>query len=110
MIRLNGFVNVDGKDMFFEDFEIEIDEDLDLPFDYLTDDEEDSYCNVCNDDCEDCELYENDDKDNNDETDIDELVDALTDVYAEELSDSCLCPECVKDLLVEFIRDFIDLL
>lgn len=85
-------------------------EEYDLPSDFLTDDEEDSYCNVCNDDCEDCGLYDSDDRYNDDEIDIDELVDALTDVYAEELSDSCLCPECVKDLLVEFIRDFIDLL
>ena len=102
MIRLNGTVWVNDDEYIFDDFEVKMSEDsedLGLPFDFFVDDEED-YC----DDCVECDCFENDDDD-----DIDELVDTLTDVYAEELSDLCLCNECVKDLLKEFLQDFIDL-
>lgn len=81
-------------------------EDTDLPFDFFTDDEEE-YCNCCNDDCEDCEFYEGEDEDRS----VDKIVDELTSIYADILTDSeCLCPECTKDVLVQMIRDFVDLL
>ena len=80
-------------------------EDLDLPFDY--DDKDNDYCTCCIDDCEDCELYEDEDEE---EVDIDELVDDLTSIYADILCGEICCPECTKNILINLIRDLVNLL
>lgn len=100
MIKLNGYVCIDGKDMYFEDFEIEIEEELELPFDFLIDDEDD----YCEGDCDDCEFFDED------EDELDDNVDALLEMYVDVLDDSCGCPECTKEILLDFIKDFVDIL
>lgn len=45
-IRLNGLVTINNEELFFEDFDIEISEDLDIPFDFLIDDEEEYDCDI----------------------------------------------------------------
>lgn len=106
MIRLNGSIWVDDVELLFDNLEVEIDEDLELPFDELDeddfdfdfDDEED----YCDEDCETCKLDE--------DISIDELVDVLTDTYVEILNEGYLCDECTKQTLTYMIHDFVDLL
>lgn len=92
MIRLNGVVFVEGKEIYFEDFEIEIDENLKIPFDDC--------------DCEDCEFcdYEDDEQEQ-----FNENLDTLLDVYTEALCESCICPECIRETLVDFLNSFVEL-
>ena len=96
MIILNGAITVDGTEVYFDDLIIESGEDLDMPFDFLIDDEED-YC----DDCEYCD---------DDEDELDDNVDALLEMYADILDESCGCIECTKEILLDFIKDFVDIL
>ena len=81
-------------------------EDLDLPFDFL--DDEDDYCEESCDDCncEDCGFYEEEDEG----TDIDEIVDELTSIYADILDDVCECFDCRKSALTDLIKDFVNAL
>lgn len=98
MIILNGGITVDGTEIYFEDLMIESDSYIDLPFDFLIDDEEDYDCDCDDYDC-DC-----------DEDDLDENVDALLEIYADILRESCGCPECTKEILLDFVHDFIGVL
>lgn len=88
-IILNGSVFVKGEEVYFEDFEIEVE---DLLFDDFEDEED--YCEGCY--C--CE-------------DEDEFLDPLEErieEYTELLSDECICPDCIRDILISFVHDLID--
>ena len=97
MIRLNGSLFIDGKEIYFEDFEIEIDEDLDIPFDDFDDDY----------DCED--FYFDDFEEDAEQDEFNESLGELLDVYSEALSESCICPECIREALVDFLNSFMEI-
>lgn len=99
MIRLNGVVFVEGKEIYLEDFEIEIDENLKIPFD--------DFDEGCDYDCEDCYFDELEEDFEQDE--FNESLDELLDVYSEALSESCICPECIREALVDFLNSFVEL-
>lgn len=109
MIRLNGSVFIDGEEIHFEDFEIEIDDDLEIPFDDFYDDDEDEYCHGYCEDCEDEDEFEIEfDLDDN------ENFDEYTDTYKETLTryvhkvyESDLCPHCLAKLFDEFVDEVI---
>lgn len=61
----------------------------------------------CDGDCEDCDLYESDECDDEEELSIEEIVDKLTTFYAEILSDGCICPECIKKILIDYTKDML---
>lgn len=98
MIRLNGSIFIDGQELYFEDFEIEVDENLDIPFDDFDED--------CDCDCGDCYFDELED---DAQEDFNESLDELLDVYSEALSESCICPECIREALVDFLNSFAEL-
>lgn len=96
-ITLNGSVFIGGEEIYFEDFTIESEEELDLPFDFLTDDEED-YCHGY---CEDCDFC-----DDEEEFLLDPL-EKLVEEYTELLSDECICPDCISGILTSFVYELI---
>lgn len=98
MIRLNGSIFIAGEEVYFEDFEIEIDEDLDIPFDDF--DEDYDY-----DDCEDCYF---DELENDDQDQFNENLEELLDVYSEAIGELC-CNECIRDALVDFLKSFMEI-
>lgn len=108
-ITLNGSIFIDSKEVYFEDFDVEINEDLDLPFDFLTDDEED----YCVGDCEDCEFCENEDEDKIEfDLDDDERFDSYSQDYKYFLSehvrkiyDTDFCPHCIAEILDVFYEE-----
>ena len=109
-ITLNGSIFIGGEEVYFEDFDVEVNKDLDLPFDYLTDEEED----YCDGDCEDCEFCDDDEDDLEVEFDLDddERFDNYTDVYKNFLSEyvrkiygTDFCPYCIAEVLNLFFED-----
>lgn len=108
MIKLNGLVIVNNDEMYFQDFTIETDEELDLPFDYLTDEEEDYY--DC--DCDDCDCYDDDEDEIEFDLDDDERFDNYTDdfksflsKYVRKVYDTDFCPYCIADIFSSFYDD-----
>ena len=111
MIKLNGYACIDGKDMYFEDFEIEIIEDgFDCEIEeYEMDCDECGFCDLDEEDYD--EEFWGDDEDYEDyEDDLDDNVDALLEMYADILGEGCGCEECQKEILANFLRDAINLL
>lgn len=109
MIRLNGSIWVDDTEYFFEDFEVEIDEDLELPFDELIEDDfeefdfdEEDYCDGNREDCE-FDEYEK-------QEDFNAEFEFLLNLYTEILSEGCVCKDCIREILLEFLDDFWDIL
>lgn len=107
MIILNGGMTVDGKEIYFEDLMIESENEVDVPFDFLSDDEDD----YCDGDCDECDCFDDDDEEEEDDElfNFTDSLDMLLDDYTELFMESCLCPECTKDLLLEFLGEFVDL-
>lgn len=99
MIILNGAITVDGTEIYFDDLIVESGEELDMPFDFLIDDEDD----YCDDDCDDCEFCDDVDEEYGDV----EIIDELTSFYAEILRGGCACPECIKKILVDYTMDLL---
>lgn len=89
VLILNGAVTINDDELYFEDFIVESEEELDLPFDFLIDDEDDYI------------QYQKED--------FDQVMDELLDGYSEILSETCACPECIKEILLEFLDDFIEM-
>lgn len=104
MIILNGGITVDGTEIYFDDLIIESGEDLDMPFDFLIDDEED----YCDEDCDDCECCEFDEDEK--QEDFNAEFEFLLNLYTEILSESCVCKDCIREILLEFLDDFWDIL
>lgn len=100
MIRLNGSVWVDDVEIFFDNLEVELDEDLELPFDELIEDDFDDE-DYCDGDCEDCYCCEDEDEFLNP---LEELIEE----YTELLSDECICPDCIREILTSFVNDLFD--
>lgn len=100
IVRLNGFMAVNNDEYFFEDLEIEIDED-----EINCDIEE--YIMGC-DECDFCDCFDNE-EDEEELFNFTDSLDMLLDDYTELFMESCLCPECTKDLLLEFLDEFVDL-
>ena len=100
MIKLNGLMIVNDDEYIFEDFTIEMEEELDLPFDYLTDEEEDYYGY----DCEDCDCCDEDEDECEDLNPLEKLIEE----YAEILSEECVCVDCIKGILENFVYDLIN--
>lgn len=99
-ITLNGSVFLNGsEEVYFEDFEINLDEEL--PFDDV-----DEYCEECDGDCENCEYNEDDDYiDENGDNPLNKLIDK----YVEILADGCTCKDCLTEILSGFVDEIIDL-
>lgn len=112
MIRLNGSIFIDGVEIYLEDFEIEIDEDLETPFDDFDDDDEDEYCHGY---CEDCDECEDEDEfeiefDLDDNENFDEYTDGYKDTlakYVRKVYETDLCPHCLARLFDEFMDEVI---
>ena len=125
-IKLNGYMCVNNDEYYFEDLEIKVDEDIDIPFDDIDDfgisgfdkiyDDEDDYTEACDSDwdgnCYDCE-YGDEDDDDDDEIDFDLDNDERFDDYSRKykmflseyinrIYSSCGCPYCVCEILDEF--------
>ena len=94
-ITLNGSIFVGGEEVYFEDFEVEISGNLDLPFDDFDDED------YCDGDCEDCYCCEDEDEFLNP---LEELIEE----YTELLSDECICSDCIREILTSFVYDLID--
>lgn len=101
-ITLNGSIFIGGEEVYLEDFEVEINKKLDLPFDYLADNEED----YCDGDCDYCDCYDDDEDEIEFDLDDDELFDNYTDDYKNLLSkyvrkiyNTDFCPNCIADVL-----------
>lgn len=103
-IKLNGSVFFGGEEIYFEDFEISVDEDLDIPFDDIDEDDYTEDCDLeCDGNCYDCEY--------GDETDDDEdlnPLEKLIEEYTEILSDECVCTDCIKSILQNFVYELIN--
>lgn len=108
-IKLNGYASILGEHAYFEDFEIEIDKDLDLPFDdydcdideYIEDCED---CGFCDFDCEDCEDDDEEGEFREFHNDLGELLGIYTDIITE----AHMCPECITEILMDFLSDVLD--
>lgn len=100
MIKLNGLMFIDGREVYCDNLEVSFEEELDLPFDYLTDDEEDYY--DC--DCEDCDCCDEDEDECEDLNPLEKLIEE----YAEILSEECVCVDCIKGILENFVYDLIN--
>ena len=105
MIRLNGSIWVDDVEYFFDNLEVEIDEDLELPFDEFEDFDFDDEEDYCDGDCECCE-FDKDEKQENFNAEFEFLLN----LYTEILSEGCVCKDCIRDILLEFLDDFWDIL
>ena len=102
MIILNGSLFVDGKEHYFEDFTIEIEDELDL-FDLFEDDFD------CEDDCEFCDCDESEEDEDMTYAEFKEEMDDLFEFYSELLSEEELCPDCAKLILLNFLDDWLDI-
>lgn len=107
-IKLNGSVFVAGEEIYFEDFEVAVDEDLPV-YQFEEDDDdidEDDYtedCDLeCDGNCYDCEYGDEDDEDD----DLNPL-EKLIEEYVEFLVDEHLCIDCVKNVLENFVYELI---
>ena len=89
-IILNGSVFVGDEDMYFEDFEIEIEEELDEFDDF-----------DCDFDCENCDIYEDEDDEDDEDDDDYNIIMGLTE-FMEDLFD--------KREIEQMIDDYVDIL
>ncbi|MGJ0846621.1 hypothetical protein ACR77J_08025 [Tissierella praeacuta] len=96
-IILNGSVFVKGQEVYFEDFEIKVEEDL--SFDDFEDDFDDE--DYCDEDCECCDGCE-------DEDELLNPLEELIEEYTELLLDECICPDCIRGILTNFAYTLID--
>lgn len=109
-ITLNGSIFINGEEIYFEDFDIAIDEDLDLPFDdfdcdieeYIEDCED---CGFCDFDCEDCE----DDDEEGEFREFHNDLDDLLEIYTDIITEAHICPECITETLLDFLGDVLDI-
>lgn len=117
IIRLNGGISINGSDdIYFDNLEIEIDEDIEVPFDDIDEDYSEECAEDCDGNCYDCE-YGDDDLEDDEEDDsivefdldIDERFDDYSGKYKQFLSEyinkiysSCGCPYCICEILDEF--------
>lgn len=95
-ITLNGSVFLNGsEEVYFEDFEINLDEEL--PFtdvdDYYEENDVEDY------------LYDDEDIDENGDNPLNKLIDK----YVEILADGCTCKDCLTEILGGFVDEIIDL-
>lgn len=119
-IRLNGSVWVDDTEILFDNLEIEVDEDLELPFDELDEDDfeefdfyEDDDEDYCDGNCEYCnDCDSEDDLEVEFDLDDDERFDNYTDDYKNFLSEyvrkiygTDFCPYCIAEVLNLFFED-----
>lgn len=91
MITING-------DIYITNYGQTLDELVETETEVDTEDELDCDNNY-SEECEDEEDYK---------ASIEEIIDELTSFYAEILSnDDCLCPECIKKILIDYTMDFL---
>lgn len=103
-IKLNGSVFFGGEEIYFEDFEISVDEDLDIPFDDIDEDDYTEDCDLeCDGNCYDCEYGDETDDDDDSLNPLEKLIEE----YAEFLVDENLCIDCVKNVLENFVYELI---
>lgn len=108
IINLNGGLFLNNDNYFFDNLEIEIEEDNDFLFGESVDDcDECGYCNYDEDedfcDCEFCNCDCDDDYD--DEETLDELIEGYADTIYEFCDDDDFNME---KLLTNFLRDVLD--
>ena len=98
-ITLNGSVFLSGgEEVYFEDLEVEIDEEL--PFDDIDDYYEENALDYNK------EFYGDDeDIDENGDNPLNKLVDK----YVEILEGGCTCKDCLTAILSGFVEEIIDL-
>ncbi len=98
-IILNGSIFIKGEEVYFEDFEIEVEEDL--MFDDFEDELDFDDGDYCDGDCRYCYCCEDEDEFLNP---LEELIEE----YTELLSDECICPDCIREILTSFVNDLFD--
>lgn len=111
-ITLNGSLWVNDEEYFFDNIDVEVDKMLDLPFDdydcdidkYIEDCED---CGFCDFDCEGCDIDDEDEEGEFREfhNDLDDLLEIYTDIITE----SHICPECITEILLDFLSDVLDI-
>ena len=114
-ITINGDVFFGGEEIYFEDFEVSVDEDLDTPFDDIDEEDYTEDCALdCEGNCYDCEYGDEDDEDD-DDVEFDLTEDERFEDYSEEYIDllsktvkkiygACGCPACISEILNEFLE------
>ena len=113
IINLNGGLSINENDYYFDELEIEIIEDefdCDIE-DYTMDCEEYGFCDDEDEEYDDFDLCDllcppSDEI----EIELDSNLDALLDAYIDVMDESCGCIECTKEILLDLIKDFMDLL
>ncbi len=100
-IRLNGGLSIDDIELYFDDLEIEIKEDVEEGIEFDVD-----KCDINNyiESCEDCGFCDCED----DEYDVEESLDELIDDYTEVLLELGDCPDCVRNILAGLISEILD--
>ena len=99
---INGAMYVDGKEVLFDDLQItEYEEDIEFDIDEC--DFED-YIDDC-DDCDDCGFC---DCEEDEEYDANQFLAELIDDYTEILLELGDCPDCIQDILIEFLKEVLD--
>lgn len=119
-IKLNGSVFFGGEEIYFEDFEISVDEDLDIPFDDIDEDDYTEDCDLeCDGNCYDCEYGDETDDDDDDDVEFDLMEDERFEDYPERyielLSDfvksaydTDFCPYCLASLFDDFLEIYLE--
>lgn len=85
MITINGDIYITNYNQSLDEL---IGDELDMPFSDIDWDE-----TLC-EDCDDCDDFEAD------------AIEDLIDEYVELLTESCLCPDCIKSIIVDLLMDF----
>ncbi|MDD2496334.1 MAG: hypothetical protein PHE29_14240 [Tissierellia bacterium] len=118
-ITINGDVFFGGEEIYFEDFEVAVDEDLDIPFDDLDEEDYTEDCDLeCDGNCYDCEYGDEDDEDD-DDVEFDLIEDERFDDYSKEYRGLLTkfvnriygadgCPFCLAEVLNEFLDNYLE--
>lgn len=126
LIKLNGFMALNGEELFFDNLKIEIDDDIEVPFDDIDEDFTEECDPECNENCYSCEYSDDEDDELDCENNYSEecedcgFCDIDDKYYVEDYNDLlnkyvdrlkyayCKCDECVKNILDEFIEEFTE--